>query len=349
MARAPSRVDVSRNPGETTGSRRTGTEAGSLRRTGSRVSAEVPEDVEPSRPSRASLAVSPRPYDDEDDPERTMLPPPPEPEPAPAPVRRRTGMSQSAVSVGESGVRRRTSSRVELSEQGPPRRRTPPEQREDSDANLPPARRPAPVQAPEGGLLPQLKKMMGVFVVLGLVGLVIIFRQPIMEKLNSSAMDGQGILLNVTSNQRVQVSVRHSQRCHASEPITVLGWTPLERMGGAHVQDTVILENKERGIEAVIELPFGEPQEIKTIERDFQMGFFRPKLTPPRAAQGIEIFFAGQKIGLYQSGLRLEMVEGKHNLVLQGPSLKEPVPLEVEIKARGVTDLTVDLTPYLAQ
>jgi hypothetical protein len=301
------------------------------------------------------VAVNPRARpieEDEEDPERTMLPPPPEPaepprrrtvpppaEPAEAP-RRRTGMAPASQSEAP---RRRTSSRAEVPDAPSSRRRASFEERDEDDevsvstASSKPSRsgRSFPVQS-----------LLGVFFLVAVVGLGVVFRQPLWDMLNSSATDGQGIYLNVKSNQRVQVSVRHNVRCRSSEPITVLGFTPLERMGGAHVQDTLILENKEQGIREEIEVPFGEPQETKTIERDFQTGTFRPKLVP-KGISGIEIYRDGQKLGLYNPGLKLELVEGLHHLVFQGASLREPMLVDVEVKARGITDKTVDLGPYL--
>ncbi|MCY1076492.1 serine/threonine protein kinase [Archangium lansingense] len=349
VARMPSRQDVTRASIETPAPRR-GTES-VVRRTGTPRTGEPPADADMSpRMSRGSVAVNPRarPYEDDEDPERTMLPPPPEPEPVrqPEPVRRRTGVGQSAQS--ESAQKpRRTSSRTELPEAPvAPRRRTSVEEiteEQEDEVSTPGAKPRAKPAAARARSLPPLKNLLGVLVALSVVGLVVIFRGPILDMLGSSAMDGQGIFLNIESNQRVQVSVRHGIRCRSSEPITVLGFTPLSRMGGAHVQDTLILENKEQGIYEEIEVPFGEPQETKSIERTFQMGYFRPKLLP-RGVSGIEIYRDGQKLGLYQPGLKLELVEGLHHLVLQGPTLKEPVQVDVEVKARDITDKTVDLS-----
>jgi serine/threonine protein kinase len=339
MTRAPGRVESGRGG--------TSTEAPAPRRTGTRMGVEAVEAELPApRPSRAgAAAVNPRvrpALEDDEDPERTMLPPPPEP---PEPPKRRTGMAPSP-QAAEPAPRRRTQSRAEMPDAPSPRRRASfveevDEEDEDSVSTTKP--KPAPRS---GRSLPSLSSLLGVFVVVAAVGLAFVFRQTIWDTLNSTATDGQGIYLNVIANQRVQVSVRHNARCRSSEPITVLGFTPLERMGGAHVQDTLILENKEQGIHEEIEVPFGEPQETKTIERSFQTGFFRPKVVP-RNVSGIEIFRDGQKLALYQSGLKLELVEGSHHLVFKGASLKEPVLVDVDVKARSTVDQVVDLGPYI--
>ncbi|PTL77497.1 protein kinase [Vitiosangium sp. GDMCC 1.1324] len=351
VARTPSRVEVSRGTNtEAPVPRRTGTESPAMRRSGTRAG-EPAADAEVPQPrlTRGAAAANPRPrpIEEDEDPERTMLPPPPEPA---EPPRRRTGVAASAQQQQtEQPPRRRTTSRAEMPEPPvAPRRRTSmvgaADELEDEDVSAPGAR--AKPAAAKGRALPPLKNLLGAFVALAVVGLAVIFRHQLLDILGSSAMDGQGIYLNVTSNQRVQVSVRHSARCRSSEPITVLGYTPLQRMGGAHVQDTLILENKEQGIHDEIEVPFGEPQETKTIERNFQMGYFRPKLVP-RNVSGIEIYRDGQKLALYQPGLKVELVEGTHHLVFQSGSLKEPVMVDVEVKARDITDKTVDLSSYL--
>ncbi|MFE8596957.1 serine/threonine protein kinase [Archangium violaceum] len=347
VGRMPSRQDMTRASIETPSPRR-GTESSAVRRSGVMRAPEPveDEDVPQPRPSRSSVAVNPRAqqYEDDEDPERTMLPPPPEPVRAPEPVRRRTGMGPSSQQQPEPTPRpRRTNSRAEMpNAPEAPRRRSAVHPVEEDDVSLPNAKKPAA----RTRSLPPLKNLLGVFVALSVAGLAIIFRGPILDTLGSSAMDGQGIYLNVESNQRVQVSVRHGIRCRSSEPMTVLGFTPLQRMGGAHVQDTLILENKEQGIYKEIEVPFGEPQETKSIEENFGMGYFRPKLLP-RNVSGIEIYRDGQKLGLYQPGLKLELVEGTHHLMLQGSSLKEPVQVDVDVKARDITDKTVDLSTFL--
>ncbi|QRO00577.1 protein kinase [Archangium violaceum] len=341
MARAPSRVEMSRGG--------TQTEVPAPRRTGTRMGAESAEaEVPAPRPSRAGSAVAnprvrtPPVIEDDEDPERTMLPPPPEP---PEPPRRRTVMAPSP-QAAEPAPRRRTQSRAEMPEAPTPRRRPSVVQEvDDEDEDSVGTTKPRPA-ARVGRSLPSLSNLLGVFVVVAAVGLAFVFRQSIWDTLNSTATDGQGIYLNVVTNQRVQVAVRHNARCRSSEPITVLGFTPLQRMGGAHVQDTLILENKEQGIHEEIEVPFGEPQETKTIERTFQTGFFRPKVVP-RSVSGVEIFRDGQKLALYQPGLKLELVEGTHHLVFKSASLKEPVLVDVEVKARSTVDQQVDLAPYI--
>ena len=118
--------------------------------------------------------------------------------------------------------------------------------------------------------------------------------------------------------------------------------------GGVHLQDILVLENKQRGIYKELTIPPGDPTEVlKTLPPvEFKTGSFRLSLKPRNVAD-IEIHRDGQQLGVYQPGLKLELVEGKHHLTLQGRSLKAPVSVDVEVKARGIADQVVDLTPHL--
>jgi len=40
-------------------------------------------------------------------------------------------------------------------------------------------------------------------------------------------------------------------------------------------------------------------------------------------------------------------MEGTHNLELRGDKLKEPVPVEVHVKGRDITEAVVDVSKYL--
>ncbi len=341
VARSPSRVDVARG---------TGSESPAMRRTATRGGdPEADADMAPPRPSRAgAVALNPRarPVEEDEDSERTMLPPPPQPELP----RRRTGMSQS--SPPSEPVRRRTSSRVEepAPATAPVRRRTSfVEAVEEDDSESAPAvvKASTPVAASKGKAAPAKFLVQGL-VVLAVVGLGAVFHKPLWEALNSTANDAQGISINLESNEPVQVFVKHVDKCPGGEVMSPLGPTPLRNVGGVHLQDILVLENKQRGIYKELTIPPGDPTEaLKTLPPvEFKTGSFRLSLKP-RNVSGIEIHRDGQQLGVYQPGLKLELVEGKHHLTLQGRSLKEPVSVDVEVKARGIADEVVDLTPHL--
>ena len=345
--RQPSRVDVNRGASsEPVGSRRPGADSSSSvpRRTGIRPSEVAPEDA--ARPSRSSMALRQRPVEDEeDDPERTMLPPMPEPEP----VRRRTSMAAPvAQPAPDSGVRRRTGIRAEASEAPPARRRTsvlpktpPPD--EDSSPSIKVG--PAAARPPRRSL--PLGTVFGLVAIVAILGGGVLFRKPLTDMLSSTAMDGQGIFISLETNPPVEVSVKHSPRCRSDAPITELGRTPLRNTSGAHLQDTLVLENKQFGIHKEIEVPFGEPNEHKILPpMEFKLGQVRLKLVP-RNVSGVEIFRDGQKLGLYQPGLPLDLMEGTHHLLLQGSSLKEPILVDVEVKARGISEQEVNVSKFI--
>ena len=182
---------------------------------------------------------------------------------------------------------------------------------------------------------------------MGLLALVVLFREPIMLALTSKAADAQGVWLTVNTNQPVKVSVRHTERCNSPEPVTFLGTAPLTRVQGAHLQDTLILENDAQGIylEDSEELAFGQPGELKTFERSFKEGTLKLKITPRSMASGLTVYRNNQMMG--SAGTTLKLMEGKQRLELRGKQLKEPVAFEATIKPDETTDLPLDLASAL--
>lgn len=189
------------------------------------------------------------------------------------------------------------------------------------------------------------KVLVGLFAV-ALAGGIVIF----WPKLTRRAIDGVGINVTVDTNPKVNVRVQHSDKCGSPEPITELGMTPIKNAAGAHLQDTLILENKQQGIYAVEEelLRFGEPGETKIIKREFRLGNVKLKVTPKNVGQ-LKISKEGQDLGVYQPGMKLELMEGTHKLELRGDQLKEPVEFEVTVKARDVTEEVLDVSAHLAK
>ncbi len=333
VARAPSPSRTDAPAG-----RRTGADSSAMRR----ASVESPSAPRPSRAGTPALNPRARPVEEDEDPEKTMLPPP-----EPEQPRRRTGMAPA--SPPSESMRRRTSSRVAEAEPQPPvRRRTsfvaPVEEDDSEEVRVVTASTPMPGSKGAGA------KVLGAVGVLVVLGLVAAFHKPLWAMLNRTANDGQSISINLEANERVQVSVRHGETCPGGESVAKLGPTPLRNVGGVHLQDVLLLENKQRGIYKELTIPEGDSGEmLKTLPPvEFKTGSFRLTLKP-RSASGIEIHRDGQKLGVYQPGLKLELVEGTHHLTLQGKSLKEPVSVDVEVKARGITDKDVDLTSQLVQ
>jgi serine/threonine protein kinase/nucleoside phosphorylase len=188
-----------------------------------------------------------------------------------------------------------------------------------------------------------MKVSLGFFAIMLATGVVIFW-----PKLTKRPIDGVGIYVTVDTNPKVNVRVQHSDKCGSPEPVTELGVTPIKNAGGAHLQDTLILENKTQGIYAVEEelLRFGEPGETKIIKREFRLGNVKLRVTPRSAGQ-LKISKGGQELGVYVPGMKLELMEGTHKLELRGDQLKEPVEFEVTVKARDVTEEVVDVSAHL--
>jgi hypothetical protein len=181
----------------------------------------------------------------------------------------------------------------------------------------------------------------------GLAIMIIVF----WDKIRRRPIDGMGVFITVDTNPKVMVRVRHSDKCGSPEPFTDLGMTPIRAAPGAHIQDTLILENKEQGVYAEEEeaLRFGEPGETKIIKREFKMGSVKLKVTPRNVGQ-LKILRDGQEIATYfPGGTKLELMEGTHTLELRGDNLKAPVQVEVTVKARDTSETTVDVSKDLGQ
>ncbi|WP_225412107.1 serine/threonine protein kinase [Stigmatella hybrida] len=340
VGRMPSRPEM-RAPTE---------DAAPVRRSASRQVPLSEEEARPApRPSRAALALEARarrqeeedPYEDS---ERTQLPEPepePTPPPAPPPRRRTTGHVSQVRPSGEHSQppRRRTGvlpkSSVEMRE-APVRKSVGVEDDEPSSPSAPAAPKPKkPVLRNPGEAL---KKVLAGVAILGVAGLIFAFR----DKLNIKGIDGQGILVSVDTSPKTHVTVRHSDRCGSSDPLTELGETPLKGVAGAHIQDTLILENRQQGIYAEEELPYGEPGEIKVIKREFKMGSVQLKVSPRNPGK-ITIRERGQDIYDFTPGIPFDLMEGPHVLELHSEKLEKPLTVEVQVKRGATTTVSADL------
>jgi eukaryotic-like serine/threonine-protein kinase len=233
---------------------------------------------------------------------------------------------------------------MEMKKESPPPRQERDEEDSITGPRLP-APQPKPVRAPINRTELLKKIFLGLFAA-ALAGGIVIF----WPKLTKRAIDGVGIYVTVDTNPKVNVRVQHGDKCGSPEPITELGMTPIKGASGAHLQDTLILENKTQGIYAVEEelLRFGEPGETKIIKREFKLGNVKLRVTPKGVGQ-LKISKEGQDLGVYQPGIKLELMEGTHRLELRGEQLREPVEFEVTVKARDVTEEVVDVSTHLAK
>ncbi|MFY2563769.1 serine/threonine protein kinase [Corallococcus terminator] len=344
VARTSSRSDLRSavtNPGDTPppAPRRSMTRA-------SQVAVEAPPPPRSRTSASLDLDERTRMEDEDEDDERTMLPPP---EPSPPP-RRRTGM-QSQVSAPEPPPRRRTSSRAEMPSSPPSRSRV-------SLSAAPAVRGHDDVDRAISDDSRRTRRTMATrnvatlgFIV-GLLAVVAIFHKPILAVLSATASDGQGVRLTINTNERVKVSVRHANGCGGSQLVTELGMTPLTLVSGAHLQDTLIMENEQQGIykEDTDTLAFGEPGQAKVLTQEFRRGSLL-LLLKPDTVRGITVRRRGQDVGIYQGGnnkgLKIELMEGKNKLELNGGPLKEPFLFEVDIKPNSINRDTQDLSAFL--
>jgi eukaryotic-like serine/threonine-protein kinase len=177
---------------------------------------------------------------------------------------------------------------------------------------------------------------------------VMVGRKPVMALLLRSANDGQAIYLSVESNQNVRVYVRHRPEENADQPIEELGMTPLHRVRGVHIRDSLILENPALGIRHEETIAFGQPNEHRKISRHFELGYWRPKFLGLGQVEGLGLYVDGFERGKVASGTRIELVEGQHEVEIRGPQLKSPAKMSVTIQAGKTSEgPTLDLRPFL--
>ncbi len=176
--------------------------------------------------------------------------------------------------------------------------------------------------------------------------LVFVFREPILDVLSHKAIDGQSIKLTVISNPKARVYVRHARHEDAPEPETYLGETPLKAVKGAHVRDTIVLTNPDVGLHYEEEIKFGQPNETKKIEKNFEEGYLMPRVLQ-KGVTGLSFWRENRRIGDYTPGMKITLYEGKHRLEVRGAQLKAPVPFEVEIKRNAIVEKELDLSGQL--
>ncbi|MFN0062767.1 MAG: protein kinase domain-containing protein [Myxococcaceae bacterium] len=178
-------------------------------------------------------------------------------------------------------------------------------------------------------------------------GLVFLFRSTLTEVLFAEDSKAESIFLTVETTPRVQVYVRHAEHGPDAK-LAQLGASPLRRVEGAHLGDTIILENRELGLHFEEALEFGQPGENKVISREFRTGHFRPELIP-RNVTGLAFYLNEQEVGRYVANgtPSIQLVEGKHVLELRGPRLVEPKRVVVEIEPDTLVKKSIDVTSLL--
>ena len=178
-------------------------------------------------------------------------------------------------------------------------------------------------------------------VVLGaVVTLGVLFKEQLKLILFSTSNDrGTPILLSVSTKPRVHVQVIPPPGSVGRDRLD-LGETPLDRVSGAFVNDTILLYSEDRFIRYEEKFDFGQPNETKTIRKEFEEGTIAITINPP--IKGAAIYRGKDKIG--QVGMNIKLMEGHHELEVRADSLEKPVPFEITLKPRDFVKKTLDLS-----
>jgi eukaryotic-like serine/threonine-protein kinase len=221
-------------------------------------------------------------------------------------------------------------------------------------ASPPPAGKKRPVEKSEVSKLVDVRSMkekqagrLKALIVVVLLAVVItlgvLFREPLLLLFTKRSLDqGTPILLTISTKPRVRVQVVPPPDAVGRQRLD-LGETPLERVSGAFVNDTIVLLNEERCIRSEESFQFGEPNETKFINKEFAEGTLIVTTTP--ALKGATVYCGKQAVG--QVGLPLKLMEGTHeNLELRSDKLEKPFPFPkpVVMKPRGVEKVPLDLS-----
>jgi hypothetical protein len=172
-----------------------------------------------------------------------------------------------------------------------------------------------------------------------------LFKDAIWATLNAVPATGQGIFVTVEANVPVQVKVKHHKDENATPPVETLSpqFTRREvRLPGAHLRDTIILENEKLGIFFQHEVEFGQPGDLVELKKEFRTGHLKLVLKP----QVRDVFVYDPRTGvqLGSANLSIELAEGEHKLELRGEALKKPQPIEVRVIGGGTHTEQVPLT-----
>jgi hypothetical protein len=206
--------------------------------------------------------------------------------------------------------------------------------------------------------LRSLGRFVGVAAILGAVAVAgYLYRKPATEMakrmIDSSNVQGMGqpIYIKAQSNPPARVTVRHNE-ANPMEAETFLGETPLDHAAGAHVGDTIVLENRAYAAHYEERLEFGQPNETKTIRKEFAIGRALPQLKSVPAGAKLSFWNGKDWLGDYVPNLSIALVEGEYHLEIRGDVLKEneSVPITVKVVAGKTTPTVfVDLKRHLEQ
>lgn len=151
------------------------------------------------------------------------------------------------------------------------------------------------------------------------------------------------ILLTISTDPIVEVFAVSSEPPHKK---VSLGQTPLVRAAGVFVGDKLELRNPELCITDDLPILFGEPNEVKKIERTYGSGTLKILLTPD--VGGVEVFCGDYRVGDV-SNLPIKISEGQLHLELRGSSVDGRKGFDVKIQRNKVTTVSLSLAKPAAE
>ena len=158
-------------------------------------------------------------------------------------------------------------------------------------------------------------------------------------------LEGNDLFVRVESNLPLQVWVIHAAGDSDSGKRSKLGEAPFNKARGAHLGDTLILENQ-MGVHEEVVLSPAVAGQIFKVSRDYKVGEFKLKLLP-NMLSGLSVWFEGHEVGRYP-GRPIQLVEGKHRLEMRGASLSSPYPFDIEVRGGQTVETPLyDLTAHL--
>jgi len=136
------------------------------------------------------------------------------------------------------------------------------------------------------------------------------------------------IRLTVDSNPPTRVIVKRGGAL-TQQPMD-LGLTPIENVKGACVTDAILLMNEQLCISYEESIQFGQPDELRKIEKNFQETDVEISTKP--GIKGLGVFCNGHKIGM--TGMLIKMYEGPHHVELRDDKLHFAVPFDINLLAK---------------
>ena len=191
----------------------------------------------------------------------------------------------------------------------------------------------------------RLKALIAVLVLIGMLGVLFVYREQLGQVLKSNGLaeDGVPLRLTVLTNPPTEVTIMPGPNARGRRPLD-LGRTPIEATSGAFAGDTVVLLNRDRGLRWEETLNYGEPNSVQKIDKIFKESAVRFKVKPN--LKDASIWRGPIKIG--QANVGLLLYPGVHKLEVHSDALEQPFEFDVTFTEGAANiDWPVDVTPNL--